>query len=534
MAFAVRLALRYMGARRRAFISVGTAFAILGVALGTAALATVLSVTSGFRAQFREKVLGVNAHVLVLKYSHEFRDYREVMESMEGVPGVIGVAPFIINPMMLTHKDRTATGVLVKGVDPELMPKVLDLPRHIVSGSLDGLRVANAKPPSIKQPTSRKKTVPARKISSEKDAGADTREMLHRTIREMLGESALGEPPVDRKHAGNPPSSDASPPGTDSIGDPPLPMAMDPGDPVGKIEPDGGFESELPDDDFIPEEEDPDPCQADSARDFPGIVIGTTLRDTLNVVLGDCIQVTSPTIGYSYSKSGAITPPVAKQFRVIAVFEAGFDQYDAKLVYTDLYEAQAFYDAGDTVTGVEMKVSDVQNAKFTAGLVTTKLNDALYHVMDWEELNHGLFTALRIQQILISLVLALIILVAAFTVLATLIMVVLDKKKEIAVLKAMGATDGTILMVFLSQGLLIGVGGAAVGLGFGYAMCKWILIRGFPLDPKVYFISHVPVNLNPTEFWITGAFAVLVCVVATAWPAMHAARLRPAEAFRSE
>jgi lipoprotein-releasing system permease protein len=133
---------------------------------------------------------------------------------------------------------------------------------------------------------------------------------------------------------------------------------------------------------------------------------------------------------------------------------------------------------------------------------------------------------------LMSLVLALIILVAAFTVIATLIMVVLDKKREIAVIKAMGATDGHLLRAFLYQGLIIGVVGMAVGLGTGYAVCTWIGSYGFPLDPKVYFISRLPVQVRPSEFALTGAFAVLACLMATVWPALHAARMRPAEAFR--
>src|SRR3954447_7790593 len=118
MGYPLQLSLRYMNSKKGAFISVGTAFAIVGVALGVAALATVMSVTGGFQEQFREKVLGVNAHVLVLKYSTDFREYRTIMEQVEKVPGVIGVAPFSINPMMLTHGDATATGVLLKGVDP--------------------------------------------------------------------------------------------------------------------------------------------------------------------------------------------------------------------------------------------------------------------------------------------------------------------------------------------------------------------------------------------------------------------------------
>ena len=147
MGFPLDLALRYMRSKKRAFISVGTLFAILGVALGVAALATVISVTGGFRQQFRDKVLGVNAHVLVLKYSSDFREYRKIMDRVAKVPGVTGVAPFVINPMMVTHGDRTATGVLLKGVDPARVASVLDLPRHIVRGSLSGLRLPDAKPP---------------------------------------------------------------------------------------------------------------------------------------------------------------------------------------------------------------------------------------------------------------------------------------------------------------------------------------------------------------------------------------------------
>src|SRR5450755_4896738 len=147
MGYPLELAIRYLGSKKRAFISVGTAFATAGVMLGVAALAIVMSVTGGFQEQFRDKVLGVNAHVLVLKYSIDFREYRDIMKKVENVKGVVGIAPFVINPMMLTHGDRTATGVLLKGVDPEAMPKVLDLPKQIVAGSLEGLRKPGAKPP---------------------------------------------------------------------------------------------------------------------------------------------------------------------------------------------------------------------------------------------------------------------------------------------------------------------------------------------------------------------------------------------------
>ncbi len=525
MGFPLSLALRYMRSKKQASVSVGTLFAILGVALGVAALATVISVTGGFRAEFREKVLGVNAHVLVLKYSSDFREYRKVMDQVRTVPGVIGVAPFVINPMMVTHGSRTATGVLLKGIDPARVQSVLDLPRHIVKGNLHGLRLDSAKPPERRRQSSIGIEPPPKKGA---DAGTPGKTGGLLTELELMardpakkdgGAPALGDPLADLDEP-----LDA--------GDPDILADLPPDAPVGAIEPDGGFSAKLPEDDVIPEELDPDPCKSPSAvARLPGIVVGSTLAKNLNADLGACIQVTSPTIGFVYAR-GAMHAPVAKQFRVIAIFDAGFDQYDSKLVYTDLYEAQAFYDSGDSVTGVEMKVADIDHARDVKGLVDAKLANGVYHTLDWEELNHGLFTALRIQQILMSLVLALIIVVAAFTVIATLIMVVLDKKREIAVLKAMGARNSAVLRAFLYQGGIIGIVGTLCGLALGYGICKLLTVYGLPLDPKVYFISKLPVLMRASDFAMVGLFAILVCLVATLRPAQYAARLRPAEAFR--
>lgn len=502
MGYPLSLAFRYMGSKKRAFISVGTAFAILGVTLGVAALAIVMSVTSGFQQQFRKKVLGVNAHVLVLKYSTDFRDYHEVMKKVEHLPRVTGVAPFVISPMMLTHGDRTATGVLLKGVDPELMPKVLDVPKQILpGGSLDGLRRPDAKPPERTHET----------FNSFDEKDADGGGSLLRRIEQRLAEDDLD--------AGAPPPSLA-----------PVPP---PGAPLGDVTPDGGFTSVLPEDDQLPDFIDPDPCKnAAQVAKMPGLVVGRTLAKQLDVALGDCVQVTSPTVGLTIGASAR--PPIAKQFRVIAMFEAGFDQYDSKLAYADLYEAQVFYGQGDSVTGVEMTVDDIDHARDVADDVRRLLNNSVYNVMDWMDLNYGLFTALLIQQIGMSVVLALIIVVAAFTVIATLIMVVLDKKKEIALLKALGAKDDAILRVFLYQGGIIGLAGTTLGLLVGWLCCKVILVYGFPLDPKVYFISQLPVNVRPAEFLITGAFSIAICLVATIFPALYAANLRPAEGLRAE
>ena len=297
--------------------------------------------------------------------------------------------------------------------------------------------------------------------------------------------------------------------------------------------PSGGYGSTLPDDDFVPDSIDPDPCKSpDQVAKMPGIVVGRTLAKQLDVALGDCVQVTSPQIGLSFG-SGTRSP-IAKQFRVIAVFDAGFDQYDSKLVYTDLYEAQAFYEYGDSVTGIEMKLDDIDQSNAVAKEITRRLNNGIYNTMTWQQLNHGLFTALLFQQIGMSFVLGLIIVIAACTVIATLIMVVLEKKKEIALLKALGAKNDAILRIFLYQGAIIGLAGTACGLFLGFVSCRFLVAYAFPLDPKVYFISSLPVSMHPMEFVIPAIVAVLICILFTIPPAIYAARLRPADGLRAE
>jgi lipoprotein-releasing system permease protein len=522
MGYPITVALRYLGSKKKSMISVSTALAIGGVLLGVAALTIVMSVTGGFQEQFREKVLGVNAHVLVLKYSIDFREYRDVMKKVEDVPHVVGVAPFVINPMMVTHGDHTATGVLLKGVDPELMPRVLDLPKHVTFGTLAGLRRPEATPPEAAfDPLRREIESPRhREDMMEGDGGVDSLlQLMQRDLEEAMQRADAG-----RSGEGHDVAEETRTP---------APKVRTTRNFVGDVTPSGGYKSRLPDDDFIPDSIDPDPCKSPSEiAKMPGIVVGRTLAKQLDVGLGDCVQVTSPQIGISFG-AGARSP-IAKQFRVIAVFEAGFDQYDSKLVYTDLYEAQAFYEYGDSVTGIEMKLDDIDRADDVAREITRRLNNGIYNTMTWKQLNHGLFTALLIQQIGMSFMLGLIILVAACTVIATLIMVVLEKKKEIALLKALGAKNDAILRIFIYQGGFVGLAGTALGVVIGWLSCRFLLAYTFPLDPKVYFISRLPVSMRPIEFIVPALVALGICLVATIFPAVYAAKLRPADGLRAE
>ncbi|MCA9608236.1 MAG: ABC transporter permease, partial [Myxococcales bacterium] len=187
-----------------------------------------------------------------------------------------------------------------------------------------------------------------------------------------------------------------------------------------------------------------------------------------------------------------------------------------------------------SVTGVEIRLHDLDQAPTVSRRLERVLGGGPYHTMDWQELNHNLFTALEIQKIMLSLVIATIIFVAAFNVVATLIMIVLEKKREIAILKAMGAKSTGVLLIFVVQGLLIGLLGTAIGLVLGGGVCWYLEAYEFPLDPHVYLIDHLPVRTSGAEFVVTVATAIFICIVATIIPSWWAARLLPADGVRHE
>lgn len=534
MSYAVQIGLRYLRSKKRQTTSVTTVVAIIGVALGVAALLCVLSITSGFQEEFRSKVLGVNAHVLVLKYGLDFDEYRDVMRRARQMPEVAGAAPFVINDMMLVKGDRL-TNVLVKGIDPGLVGDVLDMPRHLIDGSLRGMRRAGATPPVR---------------PDDFDRPLDEDEDLD-SFLEALARSDGGLPmlPPDEPDAGPPPPPDTWDAGPAlAQGDPPDAGPVDAGgfvtvDTLPEVHvptPDEMLAElerqnvpQLPDEDIIDDEVARDE-NADLAR-LPGIVVGATLARNLGIGVGDRVQLTSPIAGLDISLfSPGTSAPRQRDFRVIGIFEAGFQEYDTRLVYVDLFEAQGIQDQGDTVTGVEIRLHDLEQAPEISRRLERALGGGPFHTMDWQELNQNLFTALEIQKIMLSVVIATIIFVAAFTVVATLIMVVIEKKREVAILKAMGATDAGILAIFFTQGSVVGLIGTILGLLLGGGACLYLLTYEFPLDPKVYLIDHLPVRLSPIEFGVTVITATLISMAATLIPSWWAARLLPADGVRYE
>lgn len=513
--YALSVGFRYLRSKKRKTISVITVIAVTGVALGVGALLAVMAITGGFQDAFRNKILGVNAHVLVLKYGLDFSEHREVVEHAERLPEVDGAAPFVIHEMMLAKGDRLS-GVLVKGIDPDRISRVLDLPSQMVRGKLDGLRLPNRKPPAPKLPAN------SPPLAGEEDLDAYLRNLTRPS-----------EPPQARAPA--PATKDETPivisPGPAGGARPPHVPTPE------EMEAALGSEGDvaLPDDDAEAALFERPDAPKPSNEALPGVIVGAALAESLELSLGDEVRIISPLAGLDTSMWQADGgSPRSLDFRVVGVFQAGFQEYDTRLVYVDIYEAQRFFDHGDSVTGVELRLNDIERAPAVARELEADLGGGPYHTMDWQELNHNLFTALEVQKVMLSLVIATIIFVAAFNVIATLIMIVLEKKREIAILKAMGAKDSGILAIFLVQGVLIGLIGTAVGIVLGGIVTGYLSVYTFPLDPKVYLIDHLPVRVSTLEFVYTILIALGICTAATLVPSYWAARLLPAEGVRYE
>jgi lipoprotein-releasing system permease protein len=409
---------RYLKAKRKqTFISIITIISIAGVTVGVMALIIVLAVMSGFEKNLKEKFLGTQAHIHLLKATQEGIDqYEEVIKEVEKVRGVVSAAPFIYSEVMLSSESNVL-GVMLNGIDPDRAGKVTDLARNMKAGSL-------------------------------------------RNLREM------GE--------GN----------------------------------------------------------------VPGIILGVELAKYLSVSVNDIIQMVSP-LG-TLTAMGMM--PKMKRFRVVGTFYSGMYEFDLKLAYISIEAAQRFFNMGSRVTGIEIKTNDIYKAK-EIGKEIQRLLGFTFWPQDWMEMNRNLFSALKLEKITMFIILVLIVLVAAFNIISTLIMVVMEKNKDIAILKSMGATSKGILKIFIIEGLVIGVVGTVFGtiLGLGAAF-NLEKITGFVenlfgfkiLSGDVYYIDKLPSQVNPLDVGMIIITAILISLLATLYPSWRASKLDPAEALRYE
>jgi lipoprotein-releasing system permease protein len=269
------------------------------------------------------------------------------------------------------------------------------------------------------------------------------------------------------------------------------------------------------------------------AGELPPILMGKELARKLKASLGDDVTVVVPLSNLDLdtfrAKSAA---PRTKKFRVAGIFYSGFDEYDRRLMYTSIAEAQALIGREDQVMGVEMKVRDVDRADEIARKLGNLLGEPPYQVQDWYELNHNLFDALTLQKIVLVVVLTLIIIVAAFNMVSALIMMVTDKTREIAILKSMGSTSTSIAKVFQVVGIAIGLAGTLLGIGLGVTTCWVVQKYGYHLDPKVYLIDRLPIAVRWLEVLVVAAITMAVSIIATLFPASQGAALTPVEGLR--
>lgn len=411
------VSLRYLKAKRKqTFISVITVISILGVMLGVMALIVVLAVMNGFEHELREKILGTNAHILLLRYGSGIEDYYDVIKKVEGVSGVWAAAPFVYSQVMLSSKGGVA-GAVLRGIDPSSEGKVSSLPQNIKEGSISSL-------------------------NKDKTGG------------------------------------------------------------------------------------------------LPGIILGRELAKNLGAFLDDSVTVISPL--------GDVGPlgmtPRVKKFQVTGIFESGMFDYDSTLAYISLASAQRFLRLGDVATAIEIKVKDIYEARAIAERVERELGFP-YRTRDWMEMNRNLFSALRMEKRVMFILLSLIIGVAAFNIICTLIMVVMEKNRDIAILKSMGAKRSSIMKVFVFEGLIVGIVGTFLGSVLGLLIALNMegisnfveRMFGFKILPgDVYYISQLPSRVDSLDIIIVICVALGISLLATIYPAWKASSLDPAEALRYE
>jgi lipoprotein-releasing system permease protein len=269
-----------------------------------------------------------------------------------------------------------------------------------------------------------------------------------------------------------------------------------------------------------------------TAGGYPGIVLGSELAGRLAARVGD--RVVLATLGGVDASPLGFTPRL-KEFRVVGVFTSGLYTYDSSLGFTSIPASQEFFQLGDAVTGIEVRITDMFDAPAVAGELLRTVHTPGLRANNWIELNRNLFTWMKLEKTVMFLILALIVLVAAFNIVSTLFMVVLEKRRDIGVLRSLGARRRTVLQVFLAEGLLIG--GLGTGLGVALGSTLIAVLRRYPfvrLPGDVYFIERLPVRPEAGDFAVVIVAALVLCLAAALYPAWRASLLDPVEAIRRQ
>lgn len=409
------IALRYLKFRKgEPFLSLIGFISIAGVAVGVMALIITLSVMNGFQYDLRNKILGVNAHIVVMdQYGRGIERSAQIMQLIEKNKAVKAVSPFVYGQAII-KSDNAVNGVVVKGINPALALKVTNLSEYMKAGGLKGLTSSSSK---------------------------------------------------DRKQGS-----------------------------------------------------------------LPGIVIGKELARNLGVTMDETVTLVS---SQGISTSFGIVP-LMTTFKVKGIFDSGMYEYDGNLVFIPLETAQTMFALKNKISGIEVKTGHFFQAQKIARELQLQLG-APYWVRSWEAMNRNLFSALKLEKIAMFIILTLIILVACFNIVGTLMIITVQKTRCIGILGALGAARRKIMRIFVWEGLLIGFFGLIMGIVGGLVGCvllgKYQFIK---LPGDIYYLDHLPVRMQGSDFLIVTVCALLISFLATLYPSYKASRLNPVEAIRYE
>jgi lipoprotein-releasing system permease protein len=405
MPFELFIAIRYLKAKRKeGFISLVTFLSVAGVAVGVMALVVVISVMSGAENSFREKILGLEPHLMVMNSAGKFDNYQEVINKAETIENVQNVSPILFSQIMV-RSASSFTGAMLRGIDP--LSKV-----QLIKGfSTDELQ------------------------------------------------NALAQSNFDQK--------------------------------------------------------------------YPGVIVGKQLAISLGIAVGSKIILMSP--------AGIISPmghiPSMSRFQVTGIFESGMYEYDSSLIYVNIIEAQKITGNKDGISALGVWIDDIYSVNILKNKIFSTLDDKFY-IRDWMDINKSLFSALKLEKKAMFIILILIIFVAAFNIASALMMMVMEKTKDIAVLKAMGATDKIIRRIFIIKGMIIGTLGTIFGTISGVIICFLLKTYEFIHLPAAYPFRTLPVELNLIEVAVIAFSAIFICFVSTIYPSRKASKMDPVEALR--
>jgi lipoprotein-releasing system permease protein len=409
MSFTWFVGSRYLRARQKqAFISLITFLATAGIAVGVMALIVVIAVMTGFESELQDRILGIESHVLVMRYGESVSDIDATVASIESIDGVQSVAPFIYTQVML-RSSHGVTGAVLKALDPSRPGPPIFVNKEI-------------------------------------------------TLADALQDA-------------------------------------------------------LPD---------------ESAGKAPGLIVGRVTAEKLKVIVGDPIFLISP-LGKG---AGTSQMPTVMRFSVAGIFETGMNEYDGAMSFVRLDVAQRLLQMPGQATGLEVRVADIYQARAIADDIVARIGFPFW-ARDWMQMNRNLFSMLRLQKAVMFIILTLIVLVAAFNIASALIMMVMEKTRDIAILKTIGATNRHIRQIFVFKGLVIGCLGTVVGGVLGFVLCS--ILKRYPfikLPGDVYFLTTLPVSLLPMDVLVIGLSTVVICFLATLYPAVSASSLDPVDGIR--